>query len=972
MDNIKLRNTKKYDENCDIKDIVSDYFDRIHEGIFKLFLRHISSESLEFTNPQYVSEYYFSFNFLKVLDSVLEFSKKDNSDYLDINSDQLGFYNSSDWDLESLINDYLIFEDVIGVNNSLALNLKEYVSKFSDPIPQIFENFKFFDIIDFLKENNLLYFYMVWLYVIDLNERVFKDSKSLQEFYTYFLDEVRKESFYKFSSNPIKSHPIRYTIEKPYLSINLLPKILFSGIDLKHKNEISIFNPLCEDGDLLLECYNFIKKINPDCKIKLYGNILKNDRTSALCLSQMLFLKKTNNFVFVDEPSSIFSIDNFNQKKFDFIISDFSFLEKQDPHIIDRGIITFENLCEKCNEKVVLLNSSRFYNNIIRYYIDYRFYSSTPQTVQKDILESIIRLPVIPELKKDYVFVFNFNKTNKTKGKFLLIDEFQDSTIYHSNKIPKKILKRIIKYYNLFKGYDKGEVICNSQVNRTFSIPHLMFDKKFSLENLGVPTYCLSDLAELNFGKDSDKKYYDFFFPAFDNDFISPYVMDKPMYISRSEWNKKVFYTDDYFDEYNGIKVYSIVFKIKSDLVLKEYLYYFLNSNKGEFIISFFTRDWININDFFYLPIPVPSIEEQEKIIEVAHYMDEFFSTMDIWKNDYSNNILNYKPALESYKNFTCNIDFNENGRVKDFCKNWRIVYQGLAWPLAYSYLKATKGSNDEGTKQKNYLVLFEFLAAFNVTVLISGIKEYLTNDEEYVEIMSYLWKLYNGNKKTWHMMHFGGWTTLYKRLTEIYQDYAFSTEFDDEFLFLLSQKKYKNLFFKLKNKERNPEAHSGMRDDIDVNIKMQDLESYMSNDIFGILKIYSGFKFYYVESGTDVSPKKKSYDVFILNGPCDYPHKDKLVSDKNLDSKCLYFYNPLTDAFLKIDSDLMKFKIIPETKQYAIYTYDSINTDRNVAIYKALHSKDVIWEIPLKTDEDTYFKVSEEFLKDVLRLDNL
>ena len=96
-------------------------------------------------------------------------------------------------------------------------------------------------------------------------------------------------------------------------------------------------------------------------------------------------------------------------------------------------------------------------------------------------------------------------------------------------------------------------------------------------------------------------------------------------------------------------------------------------------------------------------------------------------------------------------------------------------------------------------------------------------------------------------------------RLTQIYRDHAFSTEFDKDFLSSLSKKKYKNLFFKLKNKERNPEAHSGMKDDIDVNIKMQDLEIYMSNDIFDILKIYSGFKFYYVESGTDVSPKKKS-----------------------------------------------------------------------------------------------------------------
>ena len=67
-----------------------------------------------------------------------------------------------------------------------------------------------------------------------------------------------------------------------------------------------------------------------------------------------------------------------------------------------------------------------------------------------------------------------------------------------------------------------------------------------------------------------------------------------------------------------------------------------------------------------------------------------------------------------------------------------------------------------------------------------------------------------------------------------------------------------------------------------------------------------------------------------------------------------------------------MKFRIIPDKKQYGIYIYDKIDVGRNVAKYKAFHLKDEFWEIPLKTDEDTYFKVSDEFLKEVLRLDNM
>ena len=42
---------------------------------------------------------------------------------------------------------------------------------------------------------------------------------------------------------------------------------------------------------------------------------------------------------------------------------------------------------------------------------------------------------------------------------------------------------------------------------------------------------------------------------------------------------------------------------------------------------------------------------------------------------------------------------------------------------------------------------------------------------------------------------------------------------------------------------------------------------------------------------------------------------------------------------------------------------------NKKVAKYKCYQRKDEYWEIDLFTEEDTYFKVSEEFIKDVLRL---
>ena len=45
------------------------------------------------------------------------------------------------------------------------------------------------------------------------------------------------------------------------------------------------------------------------------------------------------------------------------------------------------------------------------------------------------------------------------------------------------------------------------------------------------------------------------------------------------------------------------------------------------------------------------------------------------------------------------------------------------------------------------------------------------------------------------------------------------------------------------------------------------------------------------------------------------------------------------------------------------------MDTNKNIAKYKCYNHKKDILEIPLKTDEDTFFKHSEDFLNEVLRL---
>ena len=532
-----------------------------------------------------------------------------------------------------------------------------------------------------------------------------------------------------------------------------------------------------------------------------------------------------------------------------------------------------------------------------------------------------------------------------------------DPQLRESKKIPLK--ENIEDYFNShIKNIYPNAWIKQDEIQTGYEINfiHLNYDEKLFFDDIDYPISFLDNLVKL---KQTNKiSYeYDLFLKRIGN--VKP---EKVIYFPHELPQK----TRKNLPTYIGCK-------IKDKNLLKEYLYYYLNSNKGiEHFLYFQRTIHTNINDLSRLPIPLPDIETQKKIVETSRLMEQFFKEMEIWKTNYQNNILNYESSLESYKDFSCSIQFGEDGGVSDFCHNWRIVYQGLIWPLAYAYLKATKGSKYDSTIKHNHLVLFEFLAAFNVIILISAIKDSDIPAKQWKNIKKYLWQLFKNNKKTWHNMHFGGWTTLYWRLSNIYKDeqYGFNTKINKDFFDKLSQKRYQDLFNNLRDKERNPDAHSGLEDDIDTEAKLDDLKIYMDTDIFEILNLYSGLKLYYItEDIKRISPKKILHTVMSLNGPCDPPNWHEITTYNELEPHCLYLYDSLNNSYLKIDNDLIKFGRIEQSKQYGIYIYDGVDLKKNVARYKCYHHKNEIMEVTLNTKKDTYFKVSEEFLKDVLRI---
>ena len=369
--------------------------------------------------------------------------------------------------------------------------------------------------------------------------------------------------------------------------------------------------------------------------------------------------------------------------------------------------------------------------------------------------------------------------------------------------------------------------------------------------------------------------------------------------------------------------------------ILKEYLYEYLSSDNGLDEIKYFSKGnyYITPENIKQVKIPIPPLNVQKEIVKVARESREFFKTVDLLKKEFSSNILDYKHMKSSLDEFKGDIELdNDSGEVIKMSRNWRHAYKGLIWPLAISYLSATRGGFESVEKKDNYLVLFEFIAAFNSIILLSGLP-----DDVYKKNFDNIW---NARLNVYKKMTFANWVYLSKNLAEVYKNNNFTSQLDEELFEKISSDKILDILEHAKD-IRNEEAHGSHSNSFEAENVIDILEEYL-DDVFDILEIYSNYKLIYVTGDLDTSKRSYNHRVILLNGPCAQPIYDNIIFDNVLFGDSLYLYNPKNNKKLLINDNLMKFKPVDNNKKrWALFIYHSCDKKEYNAFYKCFQSKE-------------------------------
>ena len=435
------------------------------------------------------------FTVLKRFDSVLEYSKKDIVDTyeanksrtgvlapilmskaVDENGRELGFYNYSRFDFETLLQD----------PDNIEENIKFYINSYSNNVKNILENFDIERQIEKLSRANLLY-----LLIKKFNETSL--DLSPKNISNHDMGTIFEELIRKFSETSNEEAGEHFT---PRDVVKLMTELLFAEEGESSGSIKLVYDPACGTGGMLTSCQEFISKSNPDIDVVLYGQEI-NDEIYAICKADMLM--KGENAENIKGPSSTLSDDQLKDNKFDYIISNPPYGRdwEQDKEVVDaeaeKGfdgrfgaglprksdgqLLFIQHMISKMKDNgksriAVITNGSPLFTGDA---------GSGESNIRKwifenDYLEALIALPDQLFFNTGigtYVWVLTNEKTPQREGKVQLIDareEYVGMRKSLGNKrhtLPEESINKIIDTYQDFTESDKVKIFDNGDFGYT-------------------------------------------------------------------------------------------------------------------------------------------------------------------------------------------------------------------------------------------------------------------------------------------------------------------------------------------------------------------------------------------------------------------------------------------------------------------------------------------------------------------------
>jgi type I restriction enzyme M protein len=380
------------------------------------------------------------------------------------------FYNKSPYDLKKASGD----------TSNLKANLLAYIDGFSPNVRDIFERYEFAAQLAKLDENDLLLLVVQKFAQVDLHPA----TVSNVEMGMIFEELIRK--FAEASNETAGEH---FT---PRDVVRLIVNLLFANDDevLSKPGVVrSVYDPTAGTGGMLSVADDYIRRLNPDARLTLYGQELNGESYAIAKADMVIKGQDIENMVWGDTLTN----DGHHGKHFDYCLANppfgvewkkqQDFVEKEyrdrgfdgrfgpgTPRVSDGSLLFLMHLVKKMRPTSqgggrigIVLNGSPLFTGAagsgeseIRRYL-----------LEQDLVEAIVALPTDMFYNTGiatYIWILDNDKKKERKGKVQLIDGTQQFDKMRKNLGSKRKemseinIEEIIKSYAAFESSDTSKI----------------------------------------------------------------------------------------------------------------------------------------------------------------------------------------------------------------------------------------------------------------------------------------------------------------------------------------------------------------------------------------------------------------------------------------------------------------------------------------------------------------------------------